>query len=83
MKEGYCFSVSNFLAMNEEPVEKQSHYTRFKIQPLEFCKENDLGYLEGNVIKYVCRYPYKGTPLRDLEKARDYINHLIEKVNRK
>lgn len=66
--------------MKEEPVEQQSHYTRFKIQPLEFCKANNLGYLEGNVIKYVCRYPYKGTPLRDLQKARDYINHLIDKL---
>ena len=66
--------------MSEEPVELQSHYTRFKIQPLEFCKANNLGYLEGNVIKYVCRYPYKGTPLRDLEKARDYVNHLIDKL---
>ena len=64
-------------------VANQPHYTRFKIQPIEFMKANGLGYLEGNVIKYVCRYPYKGTPLKDLYKARDYIEHLIAKEKEK
>jgi hypothetical protein len=68
------------IEVEEEPVNQQSHYTRFEIQPLHFCKVNNLGYLEGNVIKYVCRYPYKGTPLRDLQKARDYIDHLIDRL---
>lgn len=66
-----------------EDVSNQSHYTRFKIQPIEFCKANDLGYLEGCVIKYVCRYPYKGAPVKDLLKARDYIDHLITKQKEK
>ena len=66
-----------------EDVSNQAHYTRFKIQPLEFCKANDLGYLEGNVIKYVCRYPYKGQAMKDLLKARDYIDHLIKKQKEK
>lgn len=66
-----------------EDVANQPHYTRFKIQPIEFIKANELGFLEGNVIKYVCRYPYKGTPLKDLYKARDYINHLIAKQKEK
>lgn len=71
------------VAVAEEDVTKQSHYTRFKIQPIEFCKANDLGYLEGCVIKYVCRYPYKENPMKDLLKARDYINHLIAKQKEK
>lgn len=33
----------------------------------------------GNVIKYICRWSKKGG-LQDLEKARWYLNHLIEKV---
>ena len=64
--------------MNDEDVKNQDHYTRFAIQPIEFIKKNKLGYLEGNVIKYICRYPYKGSALKDLYKARDYIDHLIE-----
>ena len=67
--------------MSEEPVNKQSHYTRFAIQPIEFCKANKLGYLEGCVIKYICRYPYKGSARRDLEKAKDYIDHIISTLD--
>lgn len=67
----------------DEDVTHQPHYTRFKIQPIEFIKANDLGFLEGNVIKYICRYPYKGTPLKDLYKAKDYIEHLIAKQKEK
>jgi hypothetical protein len=64
-------------------VANQPHYTCFKIQPIEFAKANELGFLEGNVIKYICRYPYKGTPLKDLYKAKDYIEHLIQKEKEK
>jgi len=78
----YIATADDEEKQGEEPVNQQSHYTRFAIQPLEFCKVNNLGYLEGNVIKYVCRYPYKGTPLRDLQKARDYIDHLIDRLEK-
>src|ERR1051325_4466921 len=35
------------------------------------------GYLIGNILKYVERY-YKKDGLRDLEKARHYLDKLIE-----
>ncbi|XOQ12603.1 MAG: DUF3310 domain-containing protein [Shouchella clausii] len=35
------------------------------------------GFLIGNVIKYVTRYPKKNG-LEDLKKARDYLNKTIE-----
>lgn len=31
-----------------------------------------------NILKYITRYPYKGTPLMDLAKAQDYLSKLIE-----
>ena len=34
-------------------------------------------YLQGNIMKYLCRYPYKNG-VEDLEKARWYLNKLIE-----
>ena len=61
-------------------LEKQvggNYYKRFKIQPIEFIILNNLNFLEGNVIKYVCRYRFKDG-LRDLEKAKHYIEMLIE-----
>ena len=39
-----------------------------------------LGYLEGNVVKYVSRYQYKGDPIGDLKKARAYIDKLLEQA---
>jgi len=54
-----------------------SHYKDRAIQPWDFIIANDLGFLEGNVIKYVARYKAKNG-IKDLEKARHYLDKLIE-----
>ena len=54
------------------------HYKKMKIQPLEFILENNLGYCEANIIKYVSRYKDKNG-VEDLKKARHYLDILIEK----
>ena len=54
------------------------HYKKMKIQPIEFIYENQIPYIESNVIKYICRHRYKNG-LQDLEKAKHYIDLLIEK----
>lgn len=54
-----------------------THYKDFPIQPIEFIHKNGLGFIAGNVIKYVCRYRAKGGTV-DLLKARHYIDMLIE-----
>lgn len=53
------------------------HYKRFEIQPVEFIVKNGLGFIEGNIIKYVCRHEFKGG-VNDLHKAMHYIDLLIE-----
>ena len=53
------------------------HYRTLPIQPAEFIHRKGIGYLAGNVIKYVCRHGAKGGR-QDLEKARHYIDLLIE-----
>jgi hypothetical protein len=57
------------------------HYTRWVIQPIEFIEANDIGYSPGNVIKYVCRWEYKDG-VRDLYKARNYIDLMIERAEK-
>ena len=52
------------------------------IQPVEYIHANAIGYFEGNVIKYVSRWRKKNG-LADLEKAKHYIELLIELENRK
>lgn len=54
-----------------------SHYKGKAIQPWDYIVGNDLGYLEGNVIKYVSRWKDKGG-VDDLRKARHYLDKLIE-----
>jgi hypothetical protein len=47
------------------------------IQPSEFIFVNKLNWLQGNAIKYICRYGSKGGE-QDLDKAIHYIELLKE-----
>ena len=53
-----------------------NHY-KLVIQPVEYIYKNNLGFLEGNVIKYVTRHKSKNGA-EDLKKARHYIDMLLE-----
>jgi len=53
------------------------HYSKLAIQPVEYITKNKLTYLQGNVIKYITRYKDKNG-LQDLQKARHYVDMLIE-----
>lgn len=52
------------------------HY-QSPIQAWDYILANDLGFLEGNVVKYITRWRYKGG-LDDLHKAAHYLQKLIE-----
>lgn len=54
-----------------------SHYKNMAIQPAKFAHANGLPYIEGCIVKYVCRWREKGG-IQDLEKARHYIDLLID-----
>ena len=60
-----------------------NHYKNFAIQPTTFIHKNKLGFIVGCVIKRLCRYDKKGTPLEDLEKAKHEIDMLIQLENLK
>jgi hypothetical protein len=57
------------------------HYKKMAIQPIEYIFANDLGFAEGNVVKYVTRWQAKGS-IEDLRKARHYLDLLIEEAER-
>ena len=76
--------LSNGVAPNVEledsPMQTQvggSHYKDMTIQPVEFIHKNGIGYMEGNVIKYVARHRYKNKA-EDLKKAIHYLNIILE-----
>ena len=54
-----------------------SHYVKKTIQPWDYIVSNNIGYLAGNIIKYVSRYKDKNG-IEDLMKAKHYIEKLIE-----
>jgi hypothetical protein len=54
-----------------------THYKSKAVQPWDYIVANNLGYLEGNIVKYVSRWKDKGG-VDDLKKARHYLDKLIE-----
>ncbi len=64
-------------------VKNLSHYTQFKMQPIEFFMANIgcLDFLQMCVIKYICRYKMKNG-IEDLDKAQRYIEYCREQWHR-
>lgn len=63
-------------------VSHPEHYTNGSIECIDALEAamtpNEYkGYLRGNILKYVWRYPLKGG-VQDLEKASWYLNRLID-----
>jgi hypothetical protein len=68
------FSVS-VSALDKQ--ESGNHYKDKGIQPIIYIHANNLGFCEGNVVKYVTRWKDKGGEA-DLRKAIHYLELLIE-----
>ena len=54
-----------------------SHYKNKGIQPIQYIHASNLGFCEGNIVKYVTRWKDKGG-FADLEKIKHYVDLLIE-----
>lgn len=58
-----------------------AHYKQLDPQPWDVIGAWGLGFLDGNVVKYVARYRNKGG-IKDLKKAQHYLTKLIEVESR-
>ena len=76
MQQQHLLQVNAQIRANEQQV-GGAHYAIKAIQPWDFIIANNIGYLEGNVIKYVSRWKDKGG-VEDLKKAQHYLQKLIE-----
>jgi len=73
-------------SMNKaDMVNSPSHYNQSGIECIAAIQAalgpNFKYYLQGNIMKYLWRFDYKGRPLEDLQKAQWYLNMLLEDVN--
>jgi hypothetical protein len=64
------------MSANEQQV-GGDHYKAKEHQPWDVITEWGLGFLDGNVVKYMSRWRQKGG-VNDLRKARHYLDKLIE-----
>ena len=72
------------LEEEKDMVNSPAHYNKAGIETIDIIqsvtKDGFETYLQGNILKYLCRYRYKQNAVEDLEKARWYLNRLIETV---
>ena len=65
-------------------VNSPSHYNQSGIECITAIQAalgpNFKYYLQGNIMKYLWRFDYKGKPLEDLDKAQWYLSALREDV---
>lgn len=66
-------------------VNSPAHYADRQYEVIDVMKdtmprERFIGYCEGTVIKYLMRWDKKANPAEDLDKAKWYLNKLIETI---
>lgn len=68
--------------MKDDPVNHPSHYCQGGIETIDILKAKMprpwfLGFLKGNVLKYITRSEFKGSEIEDFKKAAWYLDRLI------
>jgi len=69
----------------EKATDKQiggKHYQSYSIQPIEFIVANKLSFIQGCIIKYICRFENKNG-IEDLEKIKHYCDLQIQLLKNK
>lgn len=69
----FIYEESNSLKVQEGG----NHYKKMNIQPVEYIHKNNIGFIEGNIIKYISRWRDKNGK-EDLLKAKHFIDLLID-----
>lgn len=74
-----CAKYTTDETPEQEELQHPPRYTQGSIECWDYIIDKDMGYLEGNIIKYITRYKLKNG-IEDLKKARNYLDKLIETV---
>ena len=68
----------DLIKKNVGSVDEPPRHYNVGIEPVKYITSHGLGFLEGNIIKYITRYKMKGNPVEDLHKARVYIDLILK-----
>mgnify|MGYP006403608539 FL=1 len=68
----------------KEMVDHPTHYKPegSKYEAIDVIEDWDLGFNDGNAVKYICRHRFKGSPVQDLEKAIWYLKRHLENIKK-
>ena len=70
------YPKSHALDLHETKQVGGSHY-KLPIEPIDYIFKNNLGFMEGNVVKYVTRHKNK-KGVEDIKKAIHYLELIIK-----
>jgi hypothetical protein len=83
------YSITKILPAEEttkptqEEIKKPTRYNkRGKLECWDVILDQEMNFLEGNILKYIWRYKEKNG-IEDLKKARVYLDKLISEVEKK
>ena len=71
---------NHYYSASKTPLDKQEggqHYKSKAIQPVVYIHANNLGFCEGNVVKYITRHKEKNGA-EDIKKVIHYCELLLE-----
>ena len=81
MDDGTTTIKDTFDMVNHPP-----HYNQSGVECIDAISaatgDNFKYYLQGNIMKYLWRFDYKGKAVEDLNKAKWYLDKLIEHVDK-
>lgn len=81
--QAYADLINEFTEEPKGALSKQvggGHYKDMPLQPIEYILANELGFCEGNIVKYITRYKAKGGA-EDVKKVIHYAQILLENID--
>ena len=66
----------------KEKVNSPDHYNTGRIEVIDAIEDWNLGFNDGNAIKYIARHQYKGSRIQDIEKAIWYLQRHLNNLKK-
>ena len=66
----------------KEKVNSPDHYNTGRIEVIDAIEDWNLGFNDGNAIKYIARHQHKGDSIQDIEKAIWYLQRHLKNLKK-